>query len=187
MKYLLSLLLFLFPLASQADIYKTIDANGNVIYSDRPSANATVISLPKANTTAATQTATPPSSSSEAQSTTSEEVASALSGEKKDGRKPYTKFAIASPADQESIQNQPILNVSLEVEPTLQAGDVIQVYVDGGPIGNASHATEFNLTVPYRGTHVLSAILFDKDMHVLAKTSSITIYVHQAHLGSPAS
>ncbi len=186
MKYLLSLLLFLFPLACQADIYKTIDANGNVTYSDRPSANATVISLPKANTTSATPTATPPSSS-EAQSTTSEEVASALSGDKKDGRKPYTKFAIASPADQESIQNQPILNVSLEVEPTLQAGDVIQVYVDGAPMGNASHATEFNLTIPYRGTHILSAILFDKDMHVMAKSNSITIYVHQAHLGSPAS
>lgn len=176
MKYLLLILLFLYPAISTADIYKTVDANGDITFSDKPtSQNSTVISLPKPNTAPATKSE--PVNSSTPTATTTEED--------KNGKKPYTKFQIASPADQETIQNQPNLAVKIDVEPDLQPDDVIQIYIDGGPVGNAMHATDFNLTIPYRGTHIVSATLFDKDMRVLKKSNAVTIFVHQAHLGTP--
>jgi len=180
MKYLVLLLCF-FSLSVYADdIYKTVDANGNVTFSDKPISNkSTEVVIPKVNSSPATPTPPPQNNP-----VTSTEPATP---DNQNTKKPYTKFAIASPLDQDSIQNQPILHVTLDVQPELQDGDVIQVYVDGGPMGDAKHQTSFDFTIPYRGTHILSAILFDKDMRVLNKATPITIYVHQAHLGSPAS
>lgn len=180
MKYFVLLLLFLFSFNVYADIYKTVDANGNVTFSDKPISNqSTEVAIPKTNSSPAT----PPPPQNKVV-TTEEEPATP---DDQNTKKPYTKFAISSPADQDSIQNQPILHVTLDVQPELADGDVIQVYVDGGPMGDAKHQTSFDFTIPYRGTHILSAILFDKDMRVLKKATPITIFVHQAHIGTPAS
>lgn len=180
MKYTLLILCLLFPLTCLADIYKIVDANGNVTYTDKPTSNNAVpVTIPKGNTAPATPSAdTSPDSSANTMP---------VSDTTLNSKQAYTKFSISSPADQESIQNQPMLSVKLDVMPALQEGDVIQVYVDGGPIGNAMHQTSFDFTTPYRGTHILSATLFDKDMKVLKRSNTITIFVHQAHTGPIAS
>jgi len=169
---------------AHADIYKTIDANGNVTYSDKPiNQDSTQISIPKTNSSpasAATSTPAPENNSG----TTAPVVGTDAN---KNTKQAYTTFSFASPLDQDSIQNQPILNVKMNVQPSLQEGDLIQVNVDGAAMEAPKHQTSFDFTIPYRGTHTLSATLFDKDMQVLKKSNSITIYVHQAHLGSPAS
>jgi hypothetical protein len=77
--------------------------------------------------------------------------------------------------------------VKVEATPALQEGDLIQIYVDGGPTGNAMHQSVFEVTIPDRGTHIVSAAIFDKSMKLLKRSNSITIFVHQAHIGSPAS
>jgi len=174
MKYTFILLTLLFTLTAHAEIYKTVDANGNVTYTDKPSDNAIPVTIPKTNTVPSTSAPTTPANQTTTTDTTMNDPT----------KKPYTKFEISSPVDQESIQNQPILNVKLAVSPNLQDNDVIQIYVDGGPAGNALHQTSFALTIPNRGTHILSATLFDKDMKLLMRSNSITIYVHQAHLGN---
>lgn len=186
MKHLLLIFFFLFPLICHADIYKTVDASGHVTYTDKPiNNNSEPVNIPKGNTTPATTTT---SSSPEPATNTAPADSTIKTTEvKQDTKKPYVKFAISSPADQESIQNQPNLIVKLTVDPALQQGDVIQVYVDGGPVGNAEPQTIFDLTIPDRGTHIVSATIFDKQMKVVKRSNSITIYVHQAHLGNPAS
>jgi len=180
MKTFLITLLFLLPLTSYAEIYKSVDANGNVTYTDKPTdSNATVVTVPKTNSAPATSPE-PASVNNAAPENNAAPVTAAPSD--KPTKKPYTQFMIASPADQESIQNQPTLAVTIKINPSLQAGDVIQLYLDGTPYGNAVPDTSFNLTIPNRGTHVLSATLFDKNMQVLKQGNSITIYVHQAHI-----
>ena len=174
MKYVLMIPALLFMFTAHAEIYKTVDANGNVIYTDKPSDNAIPVTLPKTSAVSPTS----------AQSTPTNEATTTNPMINDPTKKPYTKFEISSPLNQDSIQNQPILKVKLAVDPNLQNSDVIQVYVDGGPSGNAEHQTTFNLTIPNRGTHILSATLFDKDMKLLMRSNSITIYVHQAHLGN---
>jgi len=187
MKYFFIILIFLFPLVSHADIYKTIDANGNVTYTDKPTnSNSVPVVIPKGNTAPASPGSSANNSVSQ-ESPPADNSTTAVVVMPQNTKKPYVKFAISSPADQESIQNQPNLGVKLDVDPALQEGDTIQVYVDGGPTGNAMHQTTFDLPIPERGTHILSATIFDKEMKVLKRSNSITIFVHQAHIGSPAS
>src|SRR5262245_1832375 len=143
MKNTLYILCLLLPLTCFADIYKVVDANGNVTYTDKPTSNNAVpVTIPKGNTAPATpqQKSLP--------DVTDTNTSTTVTTTNQDTKKPYTQFAISSPQDQDTLQNQPTLSVKLNVVPALQEGDVIQVYVDGGPIGNAEHQTSFNFTIP---------------------------------------
>jgi hypothetical protein len=97
--------------------------------------------------------------------------------------KPYTSFSIISPADQETIQNQPDVTVSLKVEPALQGSDKIQVYVDGKAWGEPQAATTISLGRLDRGTHQLSAAIVDANHKVVKQSNSVTAYFQYAHVG----
>ncbi|VVC77062.1 hypothetical protein AQUSIP_23890 [Aquicella siphonis] len=154
------------------EVYEHINQDGSITYSDKPiGENAVTITAPVVSTAPAMASPAPQQKS-----------AATLSADT-EARKPYTAFAISSPGDQETIQNQPILIVDVKLDPPLQAGDRIQIYLDGNPLGKAAADTHFEFTIPYRGEHTLSAAIFDKNMKLLKQAPTFTIYVHQAHLG----
>ena len=66
-----------------------------------------------------------------------------------------------SPVDQESIQNQPSVNIELKIDPPLQAGDKVQIFLDGAPWGPPAPTTHFVFNAPDRGTHTLSAKIIE--------------------------
>ncbi len=180
MKYTLFVLLILISLIGYADIYMQTDKNGNTTYSDVPTSDKAIkIEAPEVNTTSSTTSATTPSNASAgAQTLPSNQMIST------EAKKPYTAFVISSPADQATIQNQPAISVNVSVTPSLQEGDVVQIYLDGSPWGKSLHATQFTFTAPDRGTHQISAKLLDKNGQTLKDTPSNTIYVHHAALGA---
>jgi len=187
MKKLLLILFFILPLTCFAEIYKSVDANGNVTYTDKQTnSNQVQVVLPASNTVSSpstvnnTNTGNVPSPGSANPATPVNAVPVIVTVTK--ANKPYTKFEIISPANEETIQNQPTIPIKINVEPALQPGDVIQIYLDGSPWGNPLHNTQFQFTAPDRGTHVISATLFDNSMGVLKQSNSNTIYVHHTHL-----
>jgi hypothetical protein len=179
MRYLFTVLLFCVPVICSADIYKQVDQNGNVTYSDTPLGNNSVkIAAPDVNTvpSTTTQPALPPS--------TTPPAAPENMAVTKSANKPYTVFMISSPSNQETIQNQPFITVHIKIDPPLQEGDSIEIYLDGNPWGKPQTTTQISFITPERGTHEISAKLFDRNMQVLKVAPANTIYIHQAHLGS---
>jgi hypothetical protein len=88
---------------------------------------------------------------------------------------------IASPKNQETLQNQqPTIPVIVNVEPSLQNNDKIQIFVDGQPWGPALKSTTFDLPKIDRGTHQIYAVILSDNNEVLKQTTSITIFVHYA-------
>lgn len=176
MKYLVLFFLCITPLAYATEVYMQTDSQGNTVYSDKPTNTAVKLNLPTTNggtptpSTPTTVTVTTPASTTP--STTTVII-----------KKPYTTFALTAPADQATIQNQPTIPVDITIDPALQEGDKIQVYLDGVAWGPAGASTHFEFTAPDRGTHQISAKLIDNNAQVLKTTTSNTIYIHHAALG----
>lgn len=177
MKYLFSfLLLFIFTASDAATVYKQTDENGNITYSDIPEKNANVMVIPETQTTPSPTTQNTPTVNSTTPNTTTVNSA-------EPERKPYTSFSIASPTDQVTFQNQRQIPVNIQLEPQLQEGDKIQLYVDGNPYGEPVASAQLQVNQLDRGTHTLSAVLLDKKKTVVKTSKTITIYIQYARLG----
>jgi len=175
MKKIILILLLCLPVCVYADIYEQQD-QGTTTYTDQPtSKNATPVTKLNDNVV---QTLIPPEPQAVAPATQEVVLTTAPVNNS------YTNFSMITPANEESIQNQPSLNITFAVDPALREGDVIQVYLDGNPLGNATHTTQLSFTIPDRGTHSVSAKLLNHQGIVLMSTPAHVIYVHKAHLGN---
>ena len=193
MKYMLLVLLVVLSLVCHAAIYLQTDKQGNETYSDTPLTNdAKTIELSPAghylsSTQITTNVATPPppvTPMTTATTAAASEVQPAAAN--LPVRQIYTTFIIESPKDQESIQNQPIIAVTIQVTPDLQLGDKIQMYLDGKAIDNPSATNHFALQNVSRGTHQLYAELQDANGKTINQTPVITVFVHRAAIGGAA-
>lgn len=181
MKRCVILLLWLcYTASAYAVVFQQVGPAGQVIFSDRPmSPDAKVIRDQSASprTPATEQAKTATNNTPTANTTVAEENEVAVAAPK-----PYTRFKIMSPEDGESIQNQPIVYVIFDIDPPLQTGDMIQVYLDAKAWGPPLATTHFSFTAPDRGTHFLYGVLLDKNKRTLKQSPRITVYVHQAHI-----
>jgi hypothetical protein len=179
MRFLILISLLVFSIICSAEIYMTTDKNGNILYSDAPAKGAEKIILPDAAlpTPATIAPTIPTMNTAEKTPKTPSETSQNV---------PYTKFIIGVPTDKETITNQPTIPVVFLIDPDLQKGDTIQLYLDGTPIKSPEAKTSFELTNIERGTHQLSAALLDSNSNTIKETQTITIYIHYAHLGTPA-
>lgn len=177
MKYSWVILLCLYTTVtfSAGAVYTQTDENGNVTYSDMPLKNSQLVVIPEVNTTASQQ---PPKKT---MTNTPSTPSPSSSGETKIT---YTTFTMTSPIDQQTFQNQRAIPVEIKIEPALQTGDKIQLYVDGKPYGTAMESTTLTTQQLERGSHTISAALIDRAQTVLKQTGTATIYVQYARLGT---
>jgi hypothetical protein len=170
MKRIICILVCLLPLICVAEVYEQKDQNGNIIFTDMPAdGSAKPVDLPQIST-APGPTPKP---------TVQQPVPSANTP----ARVAYTVFDLAAPVDQETIQNQPVIPVDIKINPDLQPGDTIQVFIDGSPWGPPAASTHFVFNAPPRGTHTLAAKLIDNRQQTIKETNTITMFIHQAHNG----
>lgn len=171
---LIVILLFLCSLSGYSAIYERSNQNGDTVYSDVPASNSQPIHLPRANATIST-----PSSATPSASTPTPSQGFTPTSLPTTERKPYVLFVMTDPADQETFQNQRDIPLKIEVKPSLQPGDTIQLFLDGKPIGEASaDLNQLALHQLDRGEHHISAALMDSNGHLLKKTDPITIFIH---------
>jgi hypothetical protein len=157
-------------LQSFAEIYMQKNTNGSVTYTDTPSQNTKAVSLSPVNTLPSVSEPPPPAPSKPVQW---------QQAKVEEAHQPYNSFNIISPANNESIQNQPVFTVRMTTDPKLQKGDTIQVYLDGKPWGPPAASTSVEMINVERGQHSLSAKLLDSSQQTLKEAGPITIFVHR--------
>jgi len=167
MKYSVYMLLLLAATA-QAEVYKSINANGEVVYSDIPSQGAERVQMPElpTYTPVPLPVAAPPAP---VPSTPAAEEA-------------YSAFSMAQPHAEETIRGTAgRVDVSLTLEPALQveAGHGIQYFLDGKPHGKPVAQLSTSLLNVDRGTHSVSAAVVDDSGKEIMKTTPVTIYIHR--------
>jgi hypothetical protein len=71
----------------------------------------------------------------------------------------------------------------MKLEPPLQAGDEIQLWIDHERYGNPTSTLEFDLPADLpRGTHHLQAKVLTPDGEVLIKSNEFILYKHQTSI-----
>ena len=158
---------------ASAQFYKSVDEEGNIVYSDTPTPGAEKLKPPPISTVEGRPAPEQPSEAEAAGEDTGEEPA------KKPPTK-YTKFAIASPGNDATIwDNTGAVPVSLVLEPPLdiENGHSVWVYVDGKAMVRNSQSTVQSLSGIDRGTHKIRAEIRDPNRKTLKRTGNITVHM----------
>lgn len=172
---LIFLALVLVPIAaySEGEIYKVVDADGNVTFTDqRPSTNAQPMDLPPLSVIK-TETPVPTTSAEDAAS--KDESAEPTTPEL---RRQFRDFRISRPLPEETFwgtENTVVVTweSSQPIPPQLR----VVLYVDGKE-QQVSGAASASLTLD-RGEHQVYAELRDRRNRRVANTETVTFYVKQ--------
>jgi hypothetical protein len=166
-------LLGLSGLSVATTLYRWVDAQGVVHYSDTPHEGAQVIQMQGAQTyhgtsaapaTPAVTAAPQPAKKSEA----------------------YDSCAITTPAPDSSLYAPDSVAVSVQVSPGLHDGDQLTVQVDGRQLqSGAEGGQSFVIQQPERGDHSVSAQVRSPEGVMLCNAPPVTFSVTKPSVNSP--
>lgn len=148
--------------AVNAAIYKGIDSDGNVFFSDQPFENAEAFT---------------PSAISVVDSALAKlekDVA-----EKEPTQFKYTKFDIVSPLPNQVVRNQSDISVSLQIAPPLNIGlgHKVWLLMDGKPVVKNSQSMSLQVGLVDRGAHIFQAQIREADGKIIARTRTTVVHV----------
>ena len=160
------ILIFIVAAAAHAEVYKSINADGEVVYSDRPTQGAERVKMPPlpSYTPQPVRTLTRSAPAVEQQLQ-------------------YESFTISSPASDATIRNNlGTVEIDTRLSPALMIslGHRIQFYLDGVAYGTLLDSTTLTLSNVERGEHRLSASVMDAAGTVLISTAEVTVHVKRA-------
>ncbi len=134
-------------------VYKTVDENGNVIFTDKPSEEAETIKIQELENTIDN-----PNPAKYKPSASKPESFS------------YKSFTVTSPENGATVRsNNGNVSISLSLEPALNPGHKIIISMDGQQIGSG---LSVSLQSVDRGVHSISAKVVDSGGKSLISTSS---------------
>ena len=151
---------------SSSGIYRSVDANGNVVFTDQPPENgeAEEVELRELNTVPG-----------EKMRTVLDSAEDDLEGADDEG---YTRLVIISPGHEATVRNpQSAVQVAVEIEPALKAGDTMVLY------DNGVEQPGMELEWPDRGVHTLIVKVLDEDGEVKISSPAIEFYIHRSSVG----
>ncbi len=156
----------MFAISADAGLYKGLDVEGNVVYSDKPFDDAWEINPPPLTVTPSFKV--PPK---ETVKDAAEESDSPVTR--------YSKFNIVSPADNETIRNVPNITINMQTTPRLDItnGDNIWLFFDGKPLVKNSQSLSIPIGRADRGSHMVQAQLRNKAGKLIKHSNMITIHV----------
>ncbi|MGE5625491.1 MAG: DUF4124 domain-containing protein [Bacillota bacterium] len=147
-------------------VYKWVDSQGVVHYSDQPVPGAVKVKAPRAQTFTAPAAGNLPTPN--------------LSNNSGGPAPSYTRLVITAPTDQQTFWNQHSVTVSVDLQPGLQGGDTLTISVDGqSKTGTGMSATFDDL---YRGEHSAAASVTSNGTKVIVATP-VTFYIQQPAKG----
>jgi hypothetical protein len=153
-----------------AEVYRWVDAEGQVHYSDRPSPGADLVAI---DVTPAVSTPVAGVSSSARAPAVTRDVPAATA---------YDSLAIQAPGQDETLWNiGGQLDVAVALQPALQPGHRLQLILDGRMAAELDAGlTRTRLTEVYRGQHTLTAKIQDASGTTLIQSAPVTFYVQQS-------
>lgn len=151
-----------------AEVYRWIDGEGQVHYSDRPSPGADRVILD----------VVPPSSSPVVAGSSPGRTPSRSGNERAPG---YEALTVQAPKQDETLWNiEGQLDVAVAPQPALQAGHRIQLLLDGQTAAELEPGlTRTRLSDVFRGQHTLTARIQDEFDTTLKQSDPVTFYVQQ--------
>lgn len=164
--------------ASAQDVYRWVDDDGVVHYSDSPREGAEKVEVREPQTYSAQVAvpATPTARDSSAQVPP-------------DAVDAYESVRIATPAhDSVAWNTAGEIAVEVAVNPPLNtaAGHQVMVYLDGSPVaGTPVASTTIGLTGIHRGTYELYATVVDGQGRHITQSEPITFHVRQTSIQNP--
>jgi hypothetical protein len=148
-------------------VYRWVDAQGVVHYSDQPHPNAQKLEVRGAQTFSAL----PPGDTS-----------SPAPEEPQPSAAAYQSCTIAQPADQQMLMNVYQATAVVQTSPALRQGDDVRLFVDGKQVSGSG--TSFTFPV-FRGQHSVQAVIEDSTGQIVCETSTVTFFVHQPSIQNP--
>jgi hypothetical protein len=145
-----------------AQIYKHVDEEGNVTFSDQPADDAQRIDIGPTNTTAPPPANAFPTPPPEPEPAATEAY----------------QLAITAPENETIIPRGPgNFSVTASVKPGLRNAHKLQLMMDGEPREAPQTGTTWNLTNVFRGEHNIQVAVIDSDGEQLAISESIKVFV----------
>ncbi|WP_194842513.1 DUF4124 domain-containing protein [Endozoicomonas sp. OPT23] len=162
--------LFVLPVAAGA-IYKTVDANGNTVYTDSPPANqrAEEVDLP---------VITP------LQINSPQKIYRPKTRKQTIADTDYSSLEITSPTHNATVRNNGNLTVSAKLDTALMSGHKFQLFINGKAYSKKQRSPSFKLSDMNRGTHTLEVAIVNSRGKKL-ETASSTIHVQKAIYRAP--
>jgi hypothetical protein len=152
------------------EIYRSVDQNGNVTFSDQPSSGAEKVQLPPI------PTYEPPP------------LPVIAPEPQKKQQVYYEDFTIAQPANDATLRdNQGIVEVHASLLPRLRTdlGHKVLFYIDDSPRSQPLDSSSIRFTNVDRGTHTLHASVVDAQGMELISTPTVTFYLHRQSVNFP--
>ncbi|MEJ2127241.1 MAG: DUF4124 domain-containing protein [Woeseiaceae bacterium] len=166
---ILALLGLLAAAHASADVWRWVDEDGVVHFSDTPVEGAQQVDVSESARTTGARVFrdTAPSAAPGEEQPAEEQQAFR-----------YQSLAITSPAAEETLWNiEGTLGVSLSVSPALQQGHKVRVYFDGEP--RMVNATSFTIDEVWRGVHNIQAEVLDETGKLMIRSQTNRFYVQQ--------
>ena len=166
---------------ASAQLYKSVDEQGNIVYSDTPTPGAEQLTPPPLSTVKP-RPVPDPASESDVKLGDANPEEMAKEPEQKPPTK-YTKFSIVQPNNDDTIwDNTGAVPVALMLEPPLDTenGHSIWVYVDGKAVVRKSQSLVQPLTNIDRGSHKIRAEVRDEKRKTLKRTKNVTVHLKRA-------
>lgn len=171
----IAVLLFAISLCANAAVYKKIDENGNVTYTDAPvSKDQKPLDVGQPMTYDAKSIAPKPPSMVEEQKT--QDIAKTETE--------YETLTINSPENDQALrENAGNVAVSISSQPALDTGAKHQyvLYLDGKKVSESQNSSVV-LPNTDRGTHTLNAEIMDQKQNSLIKSDTITFHLQRVSI-----
>lgn len=161
-----------------ADVYRWIDENGLIHFSDKSQAGAEQIKLRE------TSVYTPPSAGEPESDSALEQKTEADSSKDSGGVLEYEVISIVSPENNQVLRSsEGTMDISVELRPGLQPGHKIRVYLNGTQASQDLETTQITLQDMDRGTHSLEVSVIDQNNKELKRSSAVSF--HMLRLAEP--
>jgi hypothetical protein len=160
------LLGLLIAVSVSAQVYRTTDENGNVVFTDKPpSSNAEQITINPTNTTPAT----------EVRVATPEPVSP---GDEETGEAPDYRVEVTAPEEGSTIpMGTGSFTVIASVSPGLEDGETLQLLMNGTAHGEPQSQNSWDLVNVRRGEHSIAVARYDADGDVQASSEAVHVLV----------
>jgi hypothetical protein len=159
---------------ASAAVYKSIDAQGNVVYTDDPKGNGEPVTLPPLSTVPPPKYVTSPPAATLPAADSQAPV--------------YEQLTIAAPAPDETLRdNTGDVMVKVVLQPPLDktAGHRLQYFLDGQPQGKPSTSDKARYPDVPRGAHTAEVAVVDAGGEELQRSPSVRFYLHRQSTNFP--
>ena len=152
--------------SASAEVFKSVEPDGSVLYSDRPKPGAETITTPKE----------PPTPASPVPSISK----TPMESPKTSGFKGYDKIEIVSPTNDETIrENTGAVSINVALTPPLETklNHKLALFLDGNKVAESENTAGFQLMNLDRGTHTVRIGVLDAEGNEVAGSEPATFHL----------